>query len=208
MLVCRCCNPRAFSQFFSNAVCFKEMLPRGRGQAQLLMQYQHSAMARSAAGGRFGCCFVHCVVFSNFVRRSGYNLSDSKRQVETAGTFARVLRLLLTKNKEKQQRQAMKTSDQSPNGQLRTLSLGANGDISSKLSSSDKSPSEQSPFNHTDILGHDDDDDLSLQHTLPDMIQACRSSRLQLISLAPHLLEESAHTSNSDVRSCSYIEAA
>ncbi len=45
----------------------QEMLPRGRGQAQLLMQYQHSAMARTAAGGRFfeaaGLqCWVRCFV--------------------------------------------------------------------------------------------------------------------------------------------------
>ena len=42
--------------------------------------------------------------------------------------------------------------------------------------------------------------DFSLQDTLPQIIQACRSSRLQLIELAPRLLEESAHTSNSEVR--------
>jgi hypothetical protein len=38
------------------------------------------------------------------------------------------------------------------------------------------------------------------QKTLPEMIQACRCSRLQLVALAPRLLEESVHTSNSDVR--------
>ena len=132
-------------------------------------------------------------------------MSDSKRQIETAGTVARVLRLLLTKHKEKQQRQAIKTSDQSSNGELLTLSLGVNDAISSKSSNRDKSASEQSVIGHTDGLSHDDEDDLSLQHALPDVIQACRSSRLQLISLAPHLLEESAHTSNSDVRSRSVI---
>ena len=142
---------------------------------------------------------------SSFVHRSGCNLSDSKRQIETAGTVARVLRLLLTKHKEKQQRQAIKASDQSSNGQLRPLSLG-NDAISSKSSIRDKSASEQSLIGHIDGLGDEDEDDLSLQHTLPDIIQACRSSRLQLISLAPHLLEESAHTSNSDVRSRSVIE--
>jgi hypothetical protein len=45
----------------SVTLLLQEMLPRGRGQAQLLMQYQHGAMARTAAGGRFGGCNSECV---------------------------------------------------------------------------------------------------------------------------------------------------
>ncbi len=114
-----------------------------------------------------------------------------------ASSVARVLRVLLTNHKERQQRLATKTSE-----------TGLNELHCTRSPEPTDAPDVQSPVtvnipNVVAIPSNQcslDGDDLSLQETLPEIIQACRSSRLQLIHLAPRLLEESAHTSNSNVR--------
>lgn len=118
------------------------------------------------------------------------------RQIEMASSVARVLRVLLTNHKEKQQRLASQTSETSSIGMLRAPSPEkidtpcVNVQLSTKCPIVEEVPSDQHSQN---------EDEFSLQETLPEIIQACRSSRLQLIHLAPRLLEESAHTSNSNV---------
>ena len=119
------------------------------------------------------------------------------RQIEMAGAVARVLRVLLTKQKERQLREATKTSRKSPREVSHSPSARASearppkSPISVYSSLQMPSPGLINP--------QDDDDDLSLQEALPEVIRACRSSRLQLITIAPRLLEDSAHSSNSDV---------
>ena len=125
-------------------------------------------------------------------------LSDSMRQIEMAGAVARVLRVLLTRQRERQLQQATKPSKQSAREEPRSPSAAA------AEGRAPKSPmlvhsSLQMPSPASSDSPHDDGDDLSLQETLPEVVRACRSSRLQLITLAPRLLEDSAHSSNSDV---------
>jgi hypothetical protein len=156
------------------------MLPRGRGHAKLLMQYQHSAMATVASSSR-----------------SGFSLSDSMRQIDTAGAVARVLRVLLTKQKELQQRQVMKSLQKSPNPESTIEGISPKSPLACRVKSHVE---DATPCHSNSDDSAQDGGDFSLQDTLPQIIQACRSSRLQLIELAPRLLEESAHTSNSEVR--------
>ena len=120
------------------------------------------------------------------------------RQIEMAGAVARVLRVLLTKHKERQLREATKTSRNSLSEEPRSSAARAEDARHPKSPISMKS-SPQLELPGSSDRPQDDDDDLSLQETLPEVIRACRSSRLQLITLAPRLLEDSAHSSNSDV---------
>ena len=123
------------------------------------------------------------------------------RQIEMATSVARVLRLLLTKNEERQQRLATKTSETSITEQVSPDSIEYSDFALAKKSqgTANLSMVEAVP-GISDWQLDEDEDNLSLKETLPEIIQACRSSRLQLIHLAPRLLEESAHTSNSNVR--------
>lgn len=163
-------------------VGLQEMLPRGRGHAKLLMQYQHSAMATVASSSR-----------------SGFSLSDSMRQIDTAGAVARVLRVLLTQQKELQQRQVMKSLQKSPNPESTIEGISPKSPLACRVKSHVE---DATPCHSNSDDSAQDGGDFSLQDTLPQIIQACRSSRLQLIELAPRLLEESAHTSNSEVSAC------
>ena len=121
------------------------------------------------------------------------------RQIEMATSVARVLRVLLTNHKERQQRLATKTSETSITEQVCPDSI-----TESDFALAQKSQGTANLSMVEAVPGISnwqlDEDDLSLKETLPEIIQACRSSRLQLIHLAPRLLEESAHTSNSNVR--------
>ncbi len=125
------------------------------------------------------------------------------RQIEMAGAVARVLRVLLTKHKERQLREATKTSRNSLSEEPRSRSPAARAeDARHPISPISMNSSPQMALPGSSDMPQDDDDDLSLQETLPEVIRACRSSRLQLITLAPRLLEDSAHSSNSDVSGC------
>ena len=123
------------------------------------------------------------------------------RQIEMAGAVARVLRVLLTKHKERQLREATKTSRKSLPEEPRSPAARAE-DGRHPISPICMNSSPQMALSGSSDRPQDDDDDLSLQETLPEVIRACRSSRLQLITLAPRLLEDSAHSSNSDVSGC------
>ena len=123
------------------------------------------------------------------------------RQIEMAGAVARVLRVLLTKHKERQLREATKTSRKSLPEEPRSPAARAE-DGRHPISPISMNSSPQMALPGSSDRPQDDDDDLSLQETLPEVIRACRSSRLQLITLAPRLLEDSAHSSNSDVSGC------
>ena len=127
------------------------------------------------------------------------------RQVDTAAAVARVMRVLLTKHKEGRQREGTITSLKSPKLGPRSLSSGTPQDLSPKSPKMTDKCSLLEEFSECcdgDGSLHDDDE-LSLQETLPQIVQACHNSRLQLVNLAPRLLEESAHTSNSDV--CNFL---
>lgn len=119
------------------------------------------------------------------------------RQIDTAGAVARVLRVLLTKQKELQQMQVMKSLQKSPNSENTIEGISPKSPLARQVKShvEDATPCHSNPDDSAQDGG-----DFSLEDTLPQIIQACRSSRLQLIELAPRLLEESAHTSNSEVR--------
>jgi hypothetical protein len=119
------------------------------------------------------------------------------RQLEMASSVARVLRVLLTNHKEKKQRLATQVPETNSNQQHVDSSREHGDDSVPKSPESAKCSVVEAVRSEQQ---NDDEDDFSLQQTLPEIIQACRSSRLQLIHLAPRLLEESAHTSNSNVR--------
>ena len=127
------------------------------------------------------------------------------RQIETAGAVARVMRVLLTKHKERQHKRGLQLQlqacQQSLTLQQHSRSFDAHESFSPKSPATMKTSSAAAAVSdHSDsdnLL--QDDDYFSLQDTIPQIVQACRSSRLQLVDLAPRLLEESAHANNSDV---------
>jgi hypothetical protein len=126
------------------------------------------------------------------------------RQIETAGAVARVMRVLLTKHKERQHKRGLQLQlqacQQSLTLQQHSRSFDALESFSPKSPATMKTSAAAVVSDHSDsdnLL--QDDDDFSLQDTIPQIVQACRSSRLQLVDLAPRLLEESAHANNSDV---------
>jgi hypothetical protein len=123
------------------------------------------------------------------------------RQIDTAGAVARVMRMLLTKHKERQNKRGLQLQASQKSLKLQhSLSLESLESVSPESTAFMKSSAAEAVPGHPDSdYPHQDDDDFSLQDTIPQIIQACRSSRSQLVDLAPRLLEESAHVNNSDV---------